>query len=94
MSTTLSPDHAGGGRARAAHRECRDHLGLDPRSAQRGRGARPEMPHHHGSRGCVEELPGLGSKTGAELSLDAVKAFRDDALAARLSLDLSAVATS
>ena len=41
----------------------------------------------------LKKLPGLGSKTGAELSLDAVKAFRDDALAARLSLDLSAAAS-
>ena len=38
----------------------------------------------------LKKLPALGSKTGAELSLDAVKAFREDALAAGLSLDLSA----
>jgi transaldolase len=34
----------------------------------------------------LKKLPALGSKTGAELSLDAVKAFREDALAAGLSL--------
>ena len=51
----LSPDHAGGGRARAPDRECRDHLGIDPRSLQRDRGARHAMPHHHGARRRVEE---------------------------------------
>jgi transaldolase len=39
----------------------------------------------------LKKLPALGTKTGAELSLDAVKAFRDDALAAGLTL---AVASS
>jgi transaldolase len=34
----------------------------------------------------LKKLPAFGSKTGAELSLDAVKAFRDDALAAGLTL--------
>jgi transaldolase len=38
----------------------------------------------------LKKLPALGTKTGAQLSLDAVKAFREDALAAGLSLDLSA----
>jgi len=38
----------------------------------------------------LKKLPALGSKTGSELSLDALKAFREDALAAKLSLDLSA----
>jgi transaldolase len=38
----------------------------------------------------LKKLPALGTKTGSELSLDAVKAFREDALAAGLSLDLSA----
>jgi transaldolase len=37
----------------------------------------------------LKKLPALGSKTGAELSLDAVKLFRDDALAAKLTLDVS-----
>ena len=32
----------------------------------------------------LNKLPGLGTKTGAELSLGAVKAFREDALAAGL----------
>ena len=36
----------------------------------------------------LKKLPALGSKTGAELSLDAVKQFRTDALAAKLTLDL------
>ena len=36
----------------------------------------------------LKKLPALGSKTGAELSLDAVKAFREDALAAGLTLAL------
>jgi transaldolase len=34
----------------------------------------------------LKKLPAIGTKTGAELSLDAVKAFRDDALAAGLTL--------
>jgi transaldolase len=40
----------------------------------------------------LKKLPSLGSKTAAELSLDAVKAFRQDALAAGLSLDLPGAA--
>jgi len=36
----------------------------------------------------LKKLPALGSRTAAELSLDAVKAFRADALAAGLTLDL------
>ena len=38
----------------------------------------------------LKKLPTLGSKTGAELSLDAVKAFREDALAAGLELTVPA----
>lgn len=38
----------------------------------------------------LKKLPAIGSKTGAELSLDAVRLFREDALAAKLSLDLTA----
>jgi transaldolase len=34
----------------------------------------------------LKKLPAIGTKTGAELSLDAVKAFRDDALSAGLTL--------
>ena len=34
----------------------------------------------------LKRLPALGTKTAAELSLDAVKAFRDDAVAAGLTL--------
>jgi transaldolase len=37
----------------------------------------------------LKKLPALGTKTGAELSLDAVKAFRDDALAAGLTLEVA-----
>jgi transaldolase len=37
----------------------------------------------------LNKLPSLGTKTGAELSLGAVKAFRDDALAAGLKLTVS-----
>ncbi len=37
----------------------------------------------------LRKLPALGTKTGAELSLDAVKAFRADALAAGLTLKLA-----
>jgi transaldolase len=37
----------------------------------------------------LKKLPALGTKTGADLALDAVKAFREDALAAGLTLDLS-----
>ena len=36
----------------------------------------------------LKKLPAIGSKSGAELSLDGVKAFRDDALAAGLVLRL------
>ena len=36
----------------------------------------------------LKKLPALGTKTAAELSLDAVKAFREDALAAGLTLDI------
>ncbi|MBI1204519.1 MAG: transaldolase [Rhodopseudomonas sp.] len=38
----------------------------------------------------LKKLPALGTSTGAELSLGAVKAFREDALAAGLTLDVSA----
>ena len=38
----------------------------------------------------LKKLPTLGTRTAAELSLDAVKAFRDDALAAGLTLDVPA----
>ena len=34
----------------------------------------------------LKKLPALGTKTGAQLSLDAVKAFREDALSAGLTL--------
>jgi len=34
----------------------------------------------------LSKLPALGTKTGADLSLAAVKAFRDDAVAAGLRL--------
>ena len=37
----------------------------------------------------LKKLPALGSKTAAELSLDAVRAFREDALAAKLMLKVS-----
>ncbi len=37
----------------------------------------------------LKKLPALGSRTADELSLDAVKAFRTDALAAGLTLDLA-----
>src|SRR5262249_38321252 len=37
----------------------------------------------------LKKLPAIGTRNGAELSLNAVKAFRDDALAANLSLDLT-----
>jgi transaldolase len=36
----------------------------------------------------LKKLPALGTRTGAELSLDAVRAFRDDALAAGLTLPI------
>ena len=36
----------------------------------------------------LQKLPALGTKTAAELSLGAVKAFRDDAVAAGLSLEI------
>jgi transaldolase len=38
----------------------------------------------------LKKLPALGMRTDAELSLDAVKAFREDALAAGLTLDVPA----
>ncbi len=34
----------------------------------------------------LKKLPALGTRTGAELSLDAVRAFREDAVAAGLAL--------
>jgi transaldolase len=37
----------------------------------------------------LKKLPAVGTCTGAELSLNAVKAFREDALAAGLTLDLA-----
>jgi transaldolase len=40
----------------------------------------------------LKKLPALGSRTGAELSLDGVKAFREDALAAGLVLRLAGAA--
>jgi transaldolase len=40
----------------------------------------------------LNKLPALGTKTGAELSLDAVRAFRQDALSAGLTLAIPAVA--
>jgi transaldolase len=36
----------------------------------------------------LKKLPALGSKTAVELSLDAVRAFREDALAAKLTLKI------
>lgn len=36
----------------------------------------------------LKKLPALGTKTGEDLSLDAVKAFREDAVSAGLRLDL------
>ena len=82
-------DHAGRDRAGAQDAECRDHLGLDPRGLQRDRGRRDGLPHHHGAgrcaaRSCRRSAP----RPPPELSLDAVKAFRDDALAAGLTLDI------
>lgn len=38
----------------------------------------------------LKKLPALGTKTGAELSLGAVKSFREDAIAAGLRLDVPA----
>jgi transaldolase len=38
----------------------------------------------------LKKLPGLGTRNAADLSLDAVKAFRDDALAAGLTLSVPA----
>lgn len=38
----------------------------------------------------LKKLPALGTKSAAELSLDAVKAFREDAVSAGLSLPLAA----
>jgi transaldolase len=38
----------------------------------------------------LKKLPALGTRTDAELSLDAVKAFREDALAAGLTLEVPA----
>jgi transaldolase len=38
----------------------------------------------------LKKLPSLGTKSGAELSLGAVQAFREDAIAAGLRLDVPA----
>jgi transaldolase len=40
----------------------------------------------------LKKLPALGTKTAAQLSQAAVQAFREDAVAAGLSLDVAAVA--
>lgn len=37
----------------------------------------------------LKKMPAIGTKTGADLALDAVKAFRDDALAAGITLPAS-----
>jgi transaldolase len=37
----------------------------------------------------LKKLPAMGTKSAADLSLDAVKAFRADAIAAGLSLELA-----
>jgi transaldolase len=37
----------------------------------------------------LKKLPSLGSKTAAELSLDAVKAFREDAVSVGLKLPVA-----
>ena len=42
----------------------------------------------------LNKLPALGSKSGAELSLNAVKAFREDALAAGLTLAVTEMSYS
>jgi transaldolase len=42
----------------------------------------------------LKKLEAIGTKSGAELSLGAVKAFRDDAVAAGLSLQVKAVAAA
>jgi transaldolase len=39
----------------------------------------------------LKKLPALGTATGAELSLGAVRAFRDDALAAGLTLPIPGI---
>ena len=39
----------------------------------------------------LKKLPAIGTRTGAELSLDAVRAFREDAIAAGLTLDVPSV---
>jgi transaldolase len=36
----------------------------------------------------LKKVPALGTKSGDQLSLDAIKAFREDALAAGLVFDL------
>jgi transaldolase len=38
----------------------------------------------------LKKLPSLGTKTAADLSLDAVKAFREDAVSAGLTLTVAA----
>jgi transaldolase len=38
----------------------------------------------------LKKMPALGTKTGADLSLDAVRLFREDAIAAGLSLPVAA----
>ena len=40
--------------------------------------------------GVLKKLPSLGTKTAAGLSLEAVKAFRDDAVSVGLTLPLAA----
>ncbi len=86
----LPADHAGGRGAGAQDSQRRDHLGLHPRGLQRGGGGRHGLPHHHRARRCAEEAAVDRQQDAAELSLAAVQAFREDAVAAGLRLDAAA----
>ena len=84
----LPPDHAGcGSRARARRRNI-EIIWASTREVFNVVEA-DEMGCHiiTAPADILKKLPALGTKTGAELSLDAVKAFRDDAVAAGLRLD-------
>ena len=60
----LPADDAGRGRARAPDQQCRDHLGFDPRSVQRGGGRCHGLPHHHRARRRAEEAAGARQQDG------------------------------
>jgi transaldolase len=82
----LSTDYARCGEARPCHRKRRGDLGIDAGGFQCDRSQRHAMSHHHRAGSGVKKLSSLGTKSGAELSLDAVRTFGKDDESAGLTL--------